>query len=75
MILNISGRTDIVVFYSEWFMNRFKEGFVDVRNSLYTNQVSRIYFCYDGSYLLFRKLIYIKLWLLWVMVLKYQLVI
>jgi len=44
MILNISGRTDIVAFYSPWFLNRLKEGFVDVRNPLYPTQVSRIYF-------------------------------
>lgn len=44
MILNVSGRTDIVAFYSEWFMNRYREGFVDVRNPFYDKQVSRIYF-------------------------------
>ena len=25
MILNVSGRTDIVAFYSNWFMNRLKK--------------------------------------------------
>lgn len=44
MILNISGRTDIVAFYSEWLMNRFLEGYVDVRNPFYPKLVSRIYF-------------------------------
>ena len=44
MILNVSGRTDIVAFYSEWFMNRYREGFVDVRNPVYPKMVSRIYF-------------------------------
>lgn len=44
MILNVSGRTDIVAFYSEWFMNRYKEGFVDVRNPFYPKKVSRIDF-------------------------------
>lgn len=44
MILNVSGRTDIVAFYSDWFMNRYNEGFVDVRNSFYSKMVSRIYF-------------------------------
>ena len=44
MILNVSGRTDIVAFYSKWFMNRIKEGFVDVRNPFYPKQVSRINF-------------------------------
>lgn len=44
MILNVSGRTDIVAFYTEWFMNRYKEGYVDVRNPFYLKKVSRIYF-------------------------------
>ncbi len=44
MILNVSGRTDIVAFYSNWFINRYKEGFIDVRNPFYPKQVSRIYF-------------------------------
>ena len=44
MILNISGRTDIVAFYSNWFMNRYKDGYVDVRNPFYKQLVSRIYF-------------------------------
>lgn len=44
MILNVSGRTDIVAFYTEWFMRRYREGFVDVRNPFYKQLVSRIYF-------------------------------
>jgi len=44
MILNVSGRTDIVAFYTEWFMNRYKEGFVDVRNPFNPKMVSRIKF-------------------------------
>lgn len=44
MILNVSGRTDVVAFYTPWFLNRFKEGFVDVRNPFYPKMVSRIYF-------------------------------
>ena len=44
MILNVSGRTDIVAFYSKWFMNRYHKGFVDVRNPFYPKLVSRIYF-------------------------------
>lgn len=44
MILNVSGRTDVVAFYSKWFMKRYKEGFVDVRNPFYPKLVSRIYF-------------------------------
>lgn len=42
MILNISGRCDICAFFSEWLMNRFRAGFVDVRNPFYPKQVSRI---------------------------------
>lgn len=44
MILNVSGRTDICAFYSEWFFNRIQAGFVDVRNPFYRQHVSRIYF-------------------------------
>lgn len=44
MILNVSGRTDVVAFYSEWFMNRYKEGFIDVRNPFNQKLASRIYF-------------------------------
>ena len=44
MILNVSGRTDIVAFYTPWFMNRYHEGFVDVRNPFHPKLVSRIYF-------------------------------
>ena len=44
MVLNVSGRTDIVAFYSDWFMNRIKEGFVDVRNPFNKKLVNRIYF-------------------------------
>lgn len=42
MILNVSGRTDIIAFYSKWFLNRLKEGYVDVRNPFNPNLVSRI---------------------------------
>lgn len=44
MILNISGRTDIVAFYTPWFMKRYKEGYVDVRNPFYKESISRIKF-------------------------------
>ncbi len=44
MILNISGRTDVVAFYSNWLMNRLKEGYVDVRNPYNKKLVSRINF-------------------------------
>lgn len=44
MILMVSGRTDIVAFYSKWFLNRYKEGFIDVRNPFNPKLVSRINF-------------------------------
>ena len=44
MILNVSGRTDIVAFYTEWFMNRYHTGFVDVRNPFNPKLISRISF-------------------------------
>ena len=44
MILNVSSRTDIVAFYTKWFINRYKEGYVDVRNPFYSKNISRIYF-------------------------------
>lgn len=43
MILNVSGRTDVVAFYSDWFMKRYEEGFLDVRNPFNPHLVSRIY--------------------------------
>lgn len=44
MILFVSGRTDIPAFYSKWFINRVKAGFVDVRNPFNQNLISRINF-------------------------------
>ena len=41
MLLNISGRTDIVNHYSDWLFNRFAEGYVLSRNSLFANSVRR----------------------------------
>ena len=41
MLIFASGRTDIPAFYSEWFMNRVRAGFVDVRNPYYGEHVSR----------------------------------
>ena len=43
MIISASRRTDIPNYYSDWFFNRIKEGFLDVRNPLNPRQVSRIY--------------------------------
>lgn len=42
MIISASRRTDIPAFYSEWFFNRIKAGFLDVRNPMNNRQVSRI---------------------------------
>lgn len=42
MILSVSRRTDIPNYYSDWFFNRIKEGFVCVRNPMNPHQVSRI---------------------------------
>lgn len=44
MILNVNRRTDIVAFYTEWFMKRYKEGFIDVRNPFNPKMISRIKF-------------------------------
>ena len=41
MIINTGQRTDIPAFYSDWFANRLREGFVCVRNPYYPEQVSR----------------------------------
>ncbi len=42
MILSVSRRTDILSYYSEWFLNRIKEGYLYVRNPMNPRQVSKI---------------------------------
>jgi DNA repair photolyase len=42
MILSVSRRTDIPAFYSDWFMNRIKEGYVLVRNPMNYHSISRV---------------------------------
>lgn len=42
MILNISGRIDIVNCYAPWLLNRFKEGYVLSRNPFYPQKILRI---------------------------------
>ena len=42
MILSVSRRTDIPNYYSEWFLNRIKEGYLYVRNPFHARQVSKI---------------------------------
>lgn len=44
MILNVSSRTDIVAFYTPWFIKRYQEGYIDVRNPFNPKMVSRIHF-------------------------------
>lgn len=41
MILHTGLRTDIPAFYTEWFVNRLKEGFVMVRNPYNPTQVTK----------------------------------
>ncbi|MDE5856076.1 MAG: DUF1848 domain-containing protein, partial [Anaeroplasmataceae bacterium] len=41
MIINTGQRTDIPAFYSKWFMNRIREGYVMVRNPYYPNLVTK----------------------------------
>ena len=40
MIINTGGRTDTVQYYSDWLLNRFREGYVLVRNPMYPQKVS-----------------------------------
>lgn len=42
MILSASRRTDLPNYYSDWFMNRIREGYVCVRNPMNTHQISKI---------------------------------
>lgn len=41
MVINTGCRTDIPAYYSEWFYNRIREGYVLVRNPYYPQQVTR----------------------------------
>lgn len=42
MIISASRKTDIPSYYSEWLINRFKEGFVYSRNPMNAHQISKI---------------------------------
>lgn len=42
MILSVSRRTDIPAFYSEWFFNRVKNGFVYIRNPMNSHTISKV---------------------------------
>ena len=41
MILNTGSRTDIPAYYSDWFYNRIKEGYVLARNPYYPAQITK----------------------------------
>lgn len=41
MILNTGARTDTVQYFSDWLLNRFKEGYVYTRNPLFPKKVTR----------------------------------
>jgi hypothetical protein len=42
MILSIDFRTDIPAFYSDWILNRFKEGYLMFRNPVYPSKVHKV---------------------------------
>ncbi len=42
MILSVSRRTDIPCYYSSWFINRLKAGYVDFRNPMNHRQLYRV---------------------------------
>lgn len=41
MLINTGSRTDVPAFFSKWFYNRIREGYVLVRNPYYPQQVTR----------------------------------
>ena len=43
MIISASRRTDIPAFYSKWFMNRIKDGYVLVQNPFNIKQIRKIF--------------------------------
>ena len=42
MLLCCSQRTDLCAFYSDWLVNRFQAGLVDIRNPFAPRQVLRV---------------------------------
>lgn len=42
MIISASRRTDIPAYYSDWFFNRLREGYVLIRNPMNPHQVSKV---------------------------------
>ena len=57
MILFVSGRTDVVAFYSKWFMKHYKEEYFDVRNPFNSKLISRIITYINTTYPFNSKLI------------------
>lgn len=49
MIIQTEMRTNIPVFYSQWFLNRIKEGYVLVRNPYNPSQVTKYSLSSDCS--------------------------
>jgi hypothetical protein len=41
MLINTGGRTDTVQYYTDWLLNRFREGYVLSRNPLFPDKVTR----------------------------------
>ncbi|PWD99337.1 DUF1848 domain-containing protein [Marinilabilia rubra] len=42
MIISASRRTDIPAYFTEWFFNRIKDGFVYVRNPMHPGRISKV---------------------------------
>lgn len=42
MIISASRRTDIPAYYADWFINRIKDGKIQVKNPMNTHQISEI---------------------------------
>lgn len=45
MIINTGARTDTAQYYTEWLLNRFREGYVLTRNPMFPNKVTRYELC------------------------------
>ena len=42
MIISASRRTDIPAYYSEWMLNRIREGYACVRNPMNNSQIRKV---------------------------------
>lgn len=45
LIINTGARTDTAQYYTEWLLNRFREGYVLTRNPMFPNKVTRYELC------------------------------